>query len=76
MTENGRRDSDALIRILKTLLSESDRTIAGFNMGINSGESASQTIFHAHIHLIPGRDGDTPKPRGGVSGVIPDKMSY
>ena len=35
-----------------------------------------QTVFHAHIHLIPRRDGDTPHPRGGVRGVIPDKMSY
>ena len=47
----------------QTLLSESDRTITGFNMGINSGESASQTIFHANIHLIPRRDG-APRSRG------------
>jgi ATP adenylyltransferase len=76
MTENERRDADALIRILKTRLSETDRTITGFNMGVNSGESAGQTIFHAHIHLIPRRDGDTSHPRGGVRGVIPNKMSY
>ena len=47
-----------------------------FNIGINFGESAGQTIFHIHIHLIPRRDGDTPDPRGGVRGVIPDMMSY
>ena len=76
MTENERRDADALIKILKTRLSETDRTITGFNMGVNSGESAGQTIFHAHIHLIPRRDGDTPNPRGGVRGVIPGKMGY
>lgn len=76
MTENERRDADALIRILKTRLLESDGTITGFNMGVNTGESAGQTIFHAHIHLIPRRDGDTAKPRGGVRGVIPDKMGY
>jgi ATP adenylyltransferase len=76
MTETERRDADALIRILKTRLSETDRTITGFNMGVNSGESAGQTIFHAHIHLIPRRDGDTSHPRGGVRGVIPNKMSY
>ena len=76
MTENERRDADALIRILKTRLSELDETITGFNMGVNSGESAGQTIFHAHIHLIPRRDGDTPNPKGGVRGVIPGKMGY
>jgi diadenosine tetraphosphate (Ap4A) HIT family hydrolase len=74
--EKERRDADALIRILKNRLSESDQTITGFNVGINSGESAGQTIFHAHIHFIPRRDGDTLSPRGGVRGVIPDKMSY
>ena len=76
MTETERRDADTLIRLLKSRLTESDRTITGFNVGINSGESAGQTIFHAHIHLIPRRNGDTPSPRGGVRGVIPDKMSY
>jgi ATP adenylyltransferase len=76
MTETERREADALIRIIKTRLSESDRTITGFNMGVNSGESAGQTIFHAHIHLIPRRHGDTPNPRGGVRGVIPGKMGY
>jgi diadenosine tetraphosphate (Ap4A) HIT family hydrolase len=76
MTENERWDADALIRMLQKRLPESDRTITGFNVGINSGESAGQTIFHAHIHLIPRRDGDTPNPRGGVRGVIPGKMEY
>jgi diadenosine tetraphosphate (Ap4A) HIT family hydrolase len=76
MTENERRDSDALIRILRSRLSESDHTITGFNIGMNCGKSAGQSIFHAHIHLIPRRDGDTPHPRGGVRGVIPMKMGY
>ena len=53
-----------------------DPTITGFNVGINEGTSAGQTIFHAHIHLIPRRDGDTNNPRGGVRGVIPAKQSY
>jgi len=45
-------------------------------VGINCGEAAGQTIMHAHVHLIPRRLGDTPNPRGGVRGVIPDKMVY
>ena len=43
---------------------------------VNSGSSAGQTIFHAHIHLIPRRVGDLANPRGGVRGVIPNKQSY
>lgn len=57
-------------------LLESDPTITGFNVGINAGESAGQTIFHVHVHLIPRRDGDVENPRGGVRGVIPNKQSY
>lgn len=53
-----------------------DKTIEGFNIGVNIGESAGQTIMHCHIHLIPRRRGDTINPRGGVRGVIPDKMNY
>ena len=50
--------------------------ISGFNIGMNCGESAGQTIFHCHIHLIPRRDGDCENPRGGVRGVIPEKQQY
>ncbi|HSK13148.1 MAG TPA: HIT family protein [Phnomibacter sp.] len=48
----------------------------GFNVGINVGEVAGQTIHHVHIHLIPRYKGDVEAPRGGVRGVIPDKRSY
>ena len=48
----------------------------GFNIGVNVGASAGQTIFHAHIHLIPRFKGDHPSPRGGVRAVIPGKASY
>jgi diadenosine tetraphosphate (Ap4A) HIT family hydrolase len=48
----------------------------GFNVGINVGEAAGQTIAHVHIHLISRYCGDTPHPRGGVRGVIPDRQSY
>ena len=76
MTTNERRDAQQLLLNMKKSIAEHDSSISGFNVGINCGESAGQTIFHAHIHLIPRRDGDTPNPRGGVRGVIPDKMSY
>jgi diadenosine tetraphosphate (Ap4A) HIT family hydrolase len=76
MTDEERRHAEELIIILKNRLSEADETITGFNIGMNCGASAGQTIFHAHIHLIPRRNGDTQDPTGGVRGVIPDKMSY
>lgn len=49
---------------------------AGFNIGINSGEAAGQTVFHCHIHLIPRYNNDMQDPRGGVRGVIPEKQKY
>jgi ATP adenylyltransferase len=57
-------------------LMEADASINGFNLGANSGESAGQTIFHVHLHLIPRRTGDIEDPRGGVRGVIPNKRTY
>ena len=60
----------------KTELKILDNTITGFNIGMNIGEDAGQTIFHCHIHIIPRRQGDTPNPRGGVRGVIPKMQNY
>jgi len=48
----------------------------GFNIGINVGEAAGQTVFHLHVHLIPRYSGDVPDPRGGVRHVIPGKGRY
>lgn len=48
----------------------------GFNIGINDGPVAGQTVPHLHIHLIPRYLGDLPDPRGGVRWVIPDKADY
>lgn len=55
-----------------------DREVApdGYNIGINIGEAGGQTVMHMHIHLIPRFHGDMEDPRGGVRGVIPDKMRY
>ena len=48
----------------------------GYNIGMNLGEKAGQSIMHLHVHLIPRYDGDVPNPRGGVRGIIPDKQNY
>ena len=49
---------------------------AGYNIGINDGAAAGQTVGHLHIHLIPRYSGDRSDPRGGVRWVIPDKADY
>jgi diadenosine tetraphosphate (Ap4A) HIT family hydrolase len=49
---------------------------AGYNIGINDGAAAGQTISHLHMHLIPRYPGDRPDPRGGVRWVIPDRADY
>ena len=63
------------LHILKARLDESYQP-DGYNIGINNGQSAGQTIFHLHVHLIPRYEGDVNDPRGGVRGVIPSKQKY
>ena len=65
-----------LIKTQKQLLDEVDETIDGYNVGVNCGESAGQTVFHCHVHLIPRRKGDVENPRGGVRHIIAGKGSY
>lgn len=48
----------------------------GYNIGINIGETAGQTIWHCHVHLIPRYSGDIEDPRGGIRGAIPEKRIY
>jgi diadenosine tetraphosphate (Ap4A) HIT family hydrolase len=60
----------------KDKLRNDDPSIEGFNIGINQGAIAGQTIFHAHMHLIPRRKGDVENPTGGVRNVIPGKGGY
>jgi ATP adenylyltransferase len=67
--------NEILINQKNTLL-ELDNQITGFNVGVNIGKDAGQSIMHCHIHLIPRRKGDVKDPRGGVRGVIPLKQKY
>lgn len=48
----------------------------GYNLGLNVGEAAGQTVMHVHLHVIPRFRGDTPNPRGGVRHCIPGKGDY
>ena len=65
-----------LMRSHKTHLESLDPSITGFNVGVNVGSDAGQTVFHCHIHLIPRRHADVEEPRGGIRGVIPSKQRY
>jgi predicted RNase H-like nuclease/diadenosine tetraphosphate (Ap4A) HIT family hydrolase len=76
MTAAEKRDAAKLIQMVAEEIQLEDPTVSGFNIGTNIGASAGQTVFHAHIHLIPRRDGDSPNPRGGVRGVIDGKRGY
>ena len=67
---------NALLANVKAEVSKIDPTAAGFNIGVNNGSVAGQTIFHCHIHLIPRRSGDVISPRGGVRHVIPGMGDY
>ena len=75
MTTEEYIDAFALVRQVRDLLQETFNP-QGFNVGVNCGEAAGQSVLHAHIHLIPRYTGDVPSPRGGVRNVIPGKGDY
>ena len=65
-----------LLHEQKNVLESKNATINGFNIGMNCGETAGQSVWHCHMHLIPRRTGDTPSPKGGVRHVISNKGNY
>ncbi len=69
-------DLSKVLKKQRQLLINLDKQITGFNVGVNAGIDAGQSIMHCHIHLIPRRKGDMDNPRGGVRGVIPSKQKY
>ncbi len=75
-------NSEELSELSKILIEQKeklislDSSITGFNIGVNIGKDAGQSIMHCHIHLIPRRKGDVEDPKGGVRGVIPSKQKY
>lgn len=72
------KEVNALIMLLakaKNVLADEQKP-DGFNIGVNDGPAAGQTIPHLHIHLIPRFIGDRPDPRGGVRWIIPEKADY
>lgn len=76
LTEPELNACNALLHQVRQEIMANDPTVEGFNIGMNAGEVAGQTIFHCHIHLIPRRKGDVENPRGGVRHLIPGKGFY
>jgi diadenosine tetraphosphate (Ap4A) HIT family hydrolase len=75
LTDDELLSMQALLEAARTII-DGERDPDGYNIGINVGEAAGQTVMHVHMHLIPRHKGDVDDPSGGVRGVIPDKQHY
>ena len=76
LSEDERKSIHTLLESQRAKIIAEDSSVGGFNIGWNCGEAAGQTIFHAHVHLIPRRQGDVENHRGGVRHLIPGKGHY
>ena len=76
LTAEELNELNQILKEQKEKLKLLDSTISGYNIGVNVGKDAGQSIMHCHIHLIPRRKGDVDDPKGGVRGVIPSKQKY
>jgi len=70
------KDLSKVLKKERQSLLNLDKKITAFNVGVNAGKDAGQSVMHCHIHLIPRRKGDIENPKGGVRGVIPSKQKY
>lgn len=75
LSEKEKQDLQIAIDLAKTII-EKENKPDGYNIGMNCGEFAGQTIFHFHCHLIPRYKGDMENPRGGIRYCIPEKGNY
>ena len=62
-----------LLKETKRNIEQSDPQVSGFNVGVNNGGAAGQTVEHCHVHLIPRRVGDVENPVGGIRKAISAK---
>lgn len=75
LTKDEQKDMLTLADNVKSIIDEKYHP-DGYNVGVNVGEAAGQSVLHVHLHLIPRYKGDVSNPRGGVRGVIPAKQNY
>jgi diadenosine tetraphosphate (Ap4A) HIT family hydrolase len=75
ITDEERADLLVLLNKAKVVIQE-EFNPDGYNIGINDGQAAGQTVPHLHMHLIPRYKGDRNDPRGGVRWIIPEKADY
>ncbi len=75
LSDNEIKAAYDLIKEVKSMLDKKYHPDA-YNVGLNNGKAAGQTVFHLHIHVIPRYFGDVPDPTGGVRNVIPEKGNY
>ena len=75
LTEDERASLFSLVTLAKTQV-DAEHQPSAYNIGINDGAEAGQTVPHLHIHLIPRYAGDRSDPRGGVRWIIPEKADY
>jgi diadenosine tetraphosphate (Ap4A) HIT family hydrolase len=75
LSEDEKNDINLLLEISKKHCDQLFKPY-GYNIGINEGVYAGQTIMHCHVHLIPRYIGDVDNPKGGIRGVIPSKQKY
>ncbi|MDP3233153.1 MAG: DUF3427 domain-containing protein [Myxococcales bacterium] len=75
-TDEERAELTTTTEIARSKIRQRYPAVVDFNLGVNVGEHAGQTIPHLHLHVIPRRAGDVPDARGGVRNVIPSKRLY
>jgi diadenosine tetraphosphate (Ap4A) HIT family hydrolase len=76
LTDEERQSIHKLLEAQRETIEAEDSSVEGFNIGWNCGEVAGQTVFHAHVHLIPRRKNDVENPVGGIRHLIPGKGNY
>jgi diadenosine tetraphosphate (Ap4A) HIT family hydrolase len=73
-----RAERDSVFELIEVARRDLDQTLHpdGYNIGINDGPAAGQTVPHLHLHLIPRYKGDQADPRGGVRRIFPERADY